>query len=397
MTSEDRTADEAGATTCALAGDARERHAWHMDQAIRVSRRALGDTAENPPVGCVIVKDGRVIGTGHTCCGGRPHAETQALAMAGEAARGADVYVTLEPCAHHGRTPPCAEALAEAGVARVFVAVEDPDARVAGRGLEILREAGIEVHTGLLAEKAREVLAGYLMRKQEGRPRVTLKLAVSRDGFIAATPGAPTAITGAPARHWAHLMRAQSDAILVGVDTVIADDPMLTCRLPGLERRSPVRVVLDSRLRIPKGAALLHTPDAAPTWIATTMAGRERARQIVAECPHVRILALPHDAKGRVDLPALLKRLAEEGISNLLVEGGAQVARSFVEQELVDAVALFEAPEKELGGGVPALAGLPLSRLMEAPFALAEEMPLGSDILRLYERRHPADAADTAF
>ncbi len=390
MNSDDRTADHGERLACALTGSAQDTHTWHMDHAVRISRRALGDTAENPPVGCVIVKEGRVAGTGHTGCGGRPHAETQALAMAGAAARGADVYVTLEPCAHHGRTPPCAEALAEAGVARVFIAMKDPDARVAGRGIEVLKRAGIEVHVGLLAERAEEVLAGYLARKRRGRPRVTLKLAVSRDGFIAARPGVPTAITGELARRRAHLMRAQADAILVGVQTVIADDPLLTCRLPGLARRSPVRVVLDSRLRIPKGARLLQTPQAAPTWIATTMAGRAQARAIVADVPHVRILALPHDAKGRVDLPALVKRLAEEGISNLLVEGGAEVARSFVEADLVDAVALFVARDRVLGGGVPALAGLPLARITEVPFALREELPLGSDILRLYERKPSA-------
>jgi diaminohydroxyphosphoribosylaminopyrimidine deaminase/5-amino-6-(5-phosphoribosylamino)uracil reductase len=374
-------------TVCVTPAADEAAHRWHMDQAIRVSRRALGDTAENPPVGCVIVRNGRVVGVGHTCCGGRPHAETQALAMAGERARGADVYVTLEPCAHYGRTPPCAEALAAAGVRRVFIAVEDPDPRVAGRGAAMLREAGIEVHTGLMAQEAGEVLAGYLMRQREKRPRVMLKLAISDDGQIAERPGAPTTITGPLARRRSHLLRAQSDAILVGVDTVIADDPMLTCRLPGLERRSPVRVVLDSRMRIPAGASLLHTPDAAPTWIATTMAGRERAREIVASAPHVRILALPHDESGRVSLPHLLSRLAEEGISNLLVEGGARVACSFVESGLVDAVALFRAPRVRLGEGVPALAGLPLERITGLPFVLREELPLGSDILRLYERK----------
>ncbi len=391
MSSEERTTDNAEdiaeSLACLLSGSGRNVHSWHMAHAVRLSGRALGNTAENPPVGCVIVKAGKVVGVGHTAQGGRPHAETQALAMAGEAARGADVYVTLEPCAHHGRTPPCAEALAEAGVARVFIAVEDPDGRVAGRGIEILKNAGIEVHTGLLAGSAEDVLAGYLMRKCRGRPRVLLKLAVSADGRIAARSGEATPITGERARARAHLMRAKSDAILVGVDTVIIDDPQLTCRLPGLEERSPLRIVLDSHLRIPPKARLLAPDAPAPTWIVTTPAARQRAQAMQSRLPHVRILPVPAASDGRVDISALLSRLGEEGINNLMVEGGARVARAFVEADRVDRVALFTAPEKTLGPqGVEALAGLPLSRLVERPYVLREEIALGPDVLRVYEK-----------
>ena len=371
---------------CAMSAHAHA-DAHHMAHAVRLSRRALGNTAENPPVGCVIVKAGRVVGVGHTAPGGRPHAETRALAMAGEAARGADVYVTLEPCAHHGRTPPCADALIQAGVRRVVMAVEDPDPRVNGRGRDRLAAAGIIVETGLMRKDAEEVLAGYLMRKRAGRPLVLLKLAVSADGRIAARPGETTPITAERARARAHLLRARSDAILVGVQTVIVDDPQLTCRLPGLEERSPLRIVLDSRLRIPQTARLLKKDAPAPTWIITTPAAREQAYALQKRLPHVRILPLPADKEGRVDIPALLARLGEEGINTLMVEGGAKVARALVEAGMVDRVALFTASEKTLGPeGVEALAGLPLSRLVESPFKLKEEIPLGPDVLRVYEK-----------
>ncbi len=359
-----------------------------MVHAIRLSRRALGNTAENPPVGCVIVRDGIPVGLGWTASGGRPHAETQALAMAGDAARGATAYVTLEPCAHHGRTPPCADALTHAGIRRVVVAVRDPDPRVSGKGLDRLETAGINVHTGLMEREARRVLAGFLSRIERGRPHVLLKLAVSADGKIAAEPGRPTAITGPGALARAHLMRARSDAILVGAGTVKADDPSLTCRLPGLEDRSPVRVVLDDDLSIPEDCRLVATADRVPTWIFTTLVARGRALEFQKAHPHVRIVPVAHDEAGHVSPGAVLERLAEEGINRLMVEGGAQVARSFTECGLVDEAAIFTAPEKVLGeGAVEALAGLPLGTLTGGDMELVEETPLGPDVLRVYERR----------
>ncbi len=360
-----------------------------MDHAIRLSRRALGTTAENPPVGCVIVRNGMPVGLGWTAPGGRPHAETQALAMAGDAAKGATAYVTLEPCAHHGRTPPCADALVAAGLSRVVVAVHDPDPRVSGKGLERLRASGIDVRTGLMEAAARRVLAGFLSRIERGRPHVLLKLAVSADGKIAAEPGRPTAITGPAALARAHLMRARSDAILVGAGTVKVDDPSLTCRLPGLENRSPIRVVLDDDLSIPEDCRLIATAEQVPAWIFTTLAAREKALEFQKAHPHVRIIPVVHDDKGHVSPEAVLERLAGEGINRLMVEGGAQVARAFTEHGLVDEAAIFTAPERVLGeGAVGALAGLPLETLTDGEMELVEETPLGPDVLRVYERRH---------
>src|SRR5438093_45669 len=250
-----------------------------MLAALALARRGLGNVWPNPAVGCIIVKDGRVAGRGWTQPGGRPHAETEALARAGEAARGATAYVSLEPCSHWGRTPPCADALIAAGVRRVVVALEDPDPRVAGSGLARLRAAGIAVETGLGAAAAAEINAGFFQRVRFGRPLVTLKLASSLDGRIATASGESRWITGPPARDHAHLLRATHDAILVGTGTVLADDPQLTCRLPGLARRSPVRVVIDRHLRIPPSARLIAEARQVPTWVVTfgsADSGRQR-------------------------------------------------------------------------------------------------------------------------
>src|SRR6266446_3099076 len=241
----------------------------HMRAAIALARRGLGDVWPNPAVGCVIVRKGRVVGRGWTQPGGRPHGETVALARAGVAATGATAYVTLEPCCHWGKTPPCADALIAAGLRRVVVALEDPDPRVAGAGIERLRAAGIEVEVGLCAAEAAEINAGFLQRVRLGRPLVTLKLATSLDGRIATAGGESRWITGPLARERAHLLRATHDAILVGTDTVLADDPRLTCRVPGLSRRSPVRVVIDRHLRISPGARLIAEARQVPTSVVT--------------------------------------------------------------------------------------------------------------------------------
>ncbi|MCR4268122.1 bifunctional diaminohydroxyphosphoribosylaminopyrimidine deaminase/5-amino-6-(5-phosphoribosylamino)uracil reductase RibD, partial [Nitratireductor sp. ZSWI3] len=234
-----------------------------MAAAIRLSRRHLGLTGTNPSVATLIVRDDgagpRIVGRGVTAIGGRPHAETEALAEAGVAARGATAYVTLEPCAHHGRTPPCANALAVAGVARVVGAAADPDPRVSGKGYAILRDAGIEVVEGVLAEEAADLMRGYLTRSEKKRPEVTLKLAISADGMIGRQGQGQVAITGEVSRRQVHMMRAESDAILVGIGTALADGPALTCRLPGLERRSPLRIVLDRDLRLPPTSTLART------------------------------------------------------------------------------------------------------------------------------------------
>ncbi|MFK4060801.1 bifunctional diaminohydroxyphosphoribosylaminopyrimidine deaminase/5-amino-6-(5-phosphoribosylamino)uracil reductase RibD [Brucella anthropi] len=313
-----------------------------MEATIRYARRHKGLTGTNPSVGTIIVKDGVIVGRGVTAIGGRPHAEPQALVDAGEAARGATAYVTLEPCAHHGRTPPCAEALVRAGVARVVVAATDPDERVSGRGFAILREAGIEVVPGILAEQAADDLAGYLNRSAKKRPEVILKLALSADGMIGRRGEGQLAITGPVARAQSHILRAQTDIILIGIETALADDPVLNCRLPGLEQRSPVRVVLDSGLRLPLSSKLVQTADAQPLWVAC---GEEALpeRRYELQAAGCRILATEaYDC--RIALPELMDDLAAQGISSVLVEGGAGVAKSFLDEGLVDRLAIFRSP-----------------------------------------------------
>jgi diaminohydroxyphosphoribosylaminopyrimidine deaminase / 5-amino-6-(5-phosphoribosylamino)uracil reductase len=353
-----------------------------MEHALRLGRRTLGATGANPAVGCVIVADRHLVGAGWTGQGGRPHAESGALAMAGEAARGATAYVTLEPCSHHGRTGPCADALVSAGLARVVTSLEDPDPRVAGRGHAALEAAGIAVETGLLADRARGDLAGYLSRNIKKRPHVVLKLAVSSDGKIAETPGAPTAITGEAARNWVHAVRAEADAILVGVSTVLADDPDLTCRLPGLTSRSPIRVISDSRASLPPDSRVARSAGTVPVWLLT-LAGEARELTGLG----VELVACTPTDDGKVDLADGLRRLAGRGINRVLAEGGARMARALIEADLVDEVYLLSA-SKELGpGGLDALAGLPLSAITEAGrFRATDEEWLGDDRLSVYER-----------
>ena len=322
-----------------------------MDYALRLGRRALGTTAENPPVGCVIVKEDRLLGVGWTQPGGRPHAETEALKMAGEEATGATAYVTLEPCAHHGRTGPCAEALVKAGISRIVTALDDPDTRTAGRGHMTLRQAGVTVETGLKVDEARLDLAGFFTRITKKRPQVILKLAVSADGKIAKAPGARTDITGVEVRDRVHLLRAECDAILVGMDTVLTDDPELSCRLPGMETRSPKPFVLSRTRDIPPGSKLAIR--------ATVLRGT--IQQVLAE-------------------------LGGLGINRLLVEGGAKIAKSFLETGLVDEFHLFRSP-KEIGPqGVDALGGLSLESALSG-FALVQQETLGNDELSVYEKR----------
>ncbi|MCF3639514.1 bifunctional diaminohydroxyphosphoribosylaminopyrimidine deaminase/5-amino-6-(5-phosphoribosylamino)uracil reductase RibD [Rhizobium sp. TRM95111] len=351
-----------------------------MAAAIRLARRNLGLTATNPSVACLIVRDGIVLGSAVTAPGGRPHAETQALAEAGEAARGATAYVTLEPCAHHGRTPPCADALIAAGVARVVVSVDDPDARVAGQGFERLRAAGIAVETRVLEGEGRRALAGYLMRQTKKRPHVTLKLAVSADGMLGRPGEGQVAITGPVSRGQVHVLRAESDAILVGIGTARADDPELTCRLPGMQPRSPVRIVLDPRLELPLTSKLVRTAASVPV-IAVADRGEEDAhdiRRAALEAEGVEVLRC--DPRR---LEVLLEALATRGISSLLVEGGARTAQSFLAAGLVDRILLFAGPAPIGRGGVrsPCVPG-------EAPdgFLLRGSARYGADTFEDYER-----------
>lgn len=332
-----------------------------MAAAIRLSRRHTGLTATNPSVGCLIVRDGVILGSAVTARGGRPHAETQALELAGQRARGATAYVTLEPCSHYGRTPPCANALVAAGIARVVVCLTDPDPRVSGRGLTILRDAGIEVVSGVLEEEGRQALEAYLMRQMKGRPHVTLKLAVSADGMIGRVYAGQVAITGPVSRAQVHALRAEMDAILVGIGTAIADDPELTVRLPGLEDRSPVRIVLDRHLRLPLSSKLVRTAGDVPVMVVAPLSAAH-ASEVFA--PGVSIsdedLALRRQALtaagveilDAADLPDLLTQLATRGLSSLLVEGGASVARAFLDAGLVDRILLFEGETMIGEGGI---------------------------------------------
>ncbi|QRI64682.1 bifunctional diaminohydroxyphosphoribosylaminopyrimidine deaminase/5-amino-6-(5-phosphoribosylamino)uracil reductase RibD [Shinella sp. PSBB067] len=363
-----------------MSADAEDRR--FMAAAIRLSRRNLGLTSTNPSVACLIVRDGVIVGSAVTAPGGRPHAETQALSEAGAAARGATAYVTLEPCSHHGKTPPCSEALIAAGVARVVVAVTDPDERVAGRGLAMLRDAGIKVETGVLEEAGREALAAYLARQTRKQPHVTLKLAVSADGMLGRLGEGQAAITGPVSRGQVHVLRAETDAILVGIGTALADDPELTCRLPGLEARSPVRIVLDPRLELPPASKLAQTARTVPVIVVTERDDRDDpafvARQAALEALGVEVLICDPRKLG-----ALLTALATRGISSLLVEGGARTAGSFLDAGLVDRILLFSGVVTLGGDGVPS-PFVPGRR--PDGFSLRHTARYGTDVLQEYER-----------
>lgn len=358
-----------------------------MADAVALARINSGRTWPNPSVGAIVVRDfgdGPVIvGRGTTAPGGRPHAEVLALREAGEAARGATVYVTLEPCAHHGKTPPCSEALVAAGVVRVVTGVEDPDPRVAGRGHEHLRRHGITVTTGVLAGSATRLHAGHLSRVRRGRPHVFLKLAVSADGFIGRAGEGQIPISGAAAKAYAHGLRSEADAIMVGIGTVLADDPELTSRLPGMEDRSPIRVVVDGAARLPLGAKLVTTAGRVPTWV---FVGPDAAADRVAALNEagVRVLVAERDESGRLDLADVLFQLARAGITTVMSEGGATMARALFERRLVDEVHLVRSSVEigQGGAGVPALAGLSLDLLADrSRFASAGERQLGDDQL----------------
>jgi diaminohydroxyphosphoribosylaminopyrimidine deaminase / 5-amino-6-(5-phosphoribosylamino)uracil reductase len=358
-----------------------------MQLALALGRRGQGRTWPNPAVGAVVVKDGVIVGRGWTQPGGRPHAEPEALRRAGEAARGATLYVTLEPCSHVGKSPPCADAIIAAGVARVVSAIEDPNPEVAGQGHARLRAAGIAVDIGLGAIEAARDHAGHFRRIRDKRPHVILKLAVSSDGKIGASGRKPVAISGEAARARVHLLRAQCDAILVGVGTVRADDPLLTCRLPGMEARSPVRVVLDRSLRIPGASRLVHSARETPLWVMTSsLSEAPAAMKLGAAGAQVLRVATTATPPG-LDLMAVLRALADKGITRLMVEGGARVASSFVAAGLVDEVWLLRGPDAIGAEGVAALDALPLSAITQSPlFAQRASETLQSDTLTIYER-----------
>jgi diaminohydroxyphosphoribosylaminopyrimidine deaminase/5-amino-6-(5-phosphoribosylamino)uracil reductase len=354
-----------------------------MALALTLGRRGLGNTWPNPAVGAVIVKNGVILARGWTQEGGRPHAEIEALRRAKKTAQGATIYVTLEPCSHNGKSPPCADAIIKAGIARVVSALEDPNPEVAGKGHDKLRTKGIAVEIGLGAEEARRAHAGHILRVTQNRPHVLLKLAISADGKVGLAGRKPAAISGEAARQRVFQMRAQSDAIMVGIGTVLSDNPQLTCRLPGIEARSPVRVVLDAQLRVPLATSVVATVRETPTWVFAARKASKLAEEILQQrgCKVFRV----EDEDGRLDLETVLKTLAGQGITRLMVEGGPILAAGLVAADLVDEAALFYS-EKLIGDdGIAPLEGMPLDVLTSRLHVQNSEQ-IGVDTLEKFER-----------
>jgi diaminohydroxyphosphoribosylaminopyrimidine deaminase/5-amino-6-(5-phosphoribosylamino)uracil reductase len=353
-----------------------------MQAAIALADRGLGQTWPNPSVGCVIATpQGRVIARARTAPGGRPHAETQALSLAGQAARGAIAYVTLEPCAHHGQTPPCADALIAAGIARAVIAARDPDPRVNGQGIARLRHAGIPVTENILTEAAARTLAGFFTRVRSGRPLVTLKLASTLDGRIATASGESRWITGPASRRAVHALRGQHDAVMTGIGTVLKDDPDLTCRLPGYSARPTLRIVADTASRIPPGARLIRDASLAPAWVL-------HADGAPPEAPGVTALRI-RKGPGGLDLAAALQELGARGLTSVLVEGGAALAAGLLRADLIDRIAWFHAPALLGADAWPALAALGVGSIADMQrFRLSRRGPrvLGDDVMTEFVR-----------
>jgi diaminohydroxyphosphoribosylaminopyrimidine deaminase / 5-amino-6-(5-phosphoribosylamino)uracil reductase len=354
-----------------------------MALALALGRRGLGHTWPNPAVGAVIVKDGEIVARGWTQPGGRPHAEIEALRRAGAAARGATLYVTLEPCSHHGKSPPCADAIIAAGISRVVSAMEDPNPEVAGAGHARLRDAGVALDIGIGAEAARRDHAGHIRRVRDGRPNVMLKLAISADGKVAAAGRRPVAITGERVRDRVHLLRARHDAIMIGIGTALADDPVLTCRLPGMAKNSPLRVVLDRGLRLPLEARLVQTARDAPVLIiAGDNAPPARESALRTQGADV---ARTVQTVAQLDLVAVLKLLATRGITRLMVEGGPTLAAALITADLVDEAVLFHSGIVIGDDGVNAFEQQTLATLGRRLTRVASEA-VGSDRQDIYER-----------
>nr|WP_294505176.1 bifunctional diaminohydroxyphosphoribosylaminopyrimidine deaminase/5-amino-6-(5-phosphoribosylamino)uracil reductase RibD [uncultured Rhodopila sp.] len=360
----------------------------HMQAALALARRGLGTTWPNPSVGCVLVRDGRVVGRGNTAPGGRPHAEPVALAVAGDLAKGATAYVTLEPCCHWGRSPPCTDALIAAGIARIVIATGDPDPRVDGLGLEKLRGAGIAVETGLLEAEANELLLGFSTRVTLGRPMVTLKLASTLDGRIATRAGESQWITGTPARRLAHALRGRHDAVMVGVGTILADNPDLTCRIPGFRPTPVVRIVADSHLRTPLTSRLAGTAADIPVWFLVRE-GTDPARRTAFSDLGATLIDVPGASAG-VDLTAAFQALGAAGLTRVLVEGGGQLAAALLRADLVDRIAWFHAPAIMGGDGWPAVQAFGIETLDRMPrFRRHCVTSIENDMLSEYSRQSP--------
>ncbi|WP_244528510.1 bifunctional diaminohydroxyphosphoribosylaminopyrimidine deaminase/5-amino-6-(5-phosphoribosylamino)uracil reductase RibD [Methylobacterium gossipiicola] len=365
--------------------DMSDTDARFMRLALALGARNLGRTWPNPSVGAVVVKDGCIVGQGVTAIGGRPHAEPQALAMAGEAARGATLYVTLEPCSHHGRTPPCSDAIVAAGIARVVTALEDPDPRVAGRGHARLREAGIAVETDVAREDAARDNLGHVTRVTRGRPSLHLKLARTPDGFAAGAPDQRLRITGPIADGAVHLWRAHADAILVGIGTARADDPSLTVRLPGLSARSPLRIVLDSNLRLQPSTHLVRGACDIPTLVITTRNAPAHPKRMLASFG-VEVLSVAADSTGRIDLSAALAALGERGLTRICCEGGPRLADALAQADLVDLCTVITGPAPLGSSGLPAIGPYLDASLSRGHLKPVETRDYGPDRAVTYER-----------
>jgi len=357
-----------------------------MKIALGLARRNLGATAPNPTVGCVLVdgNSGRIIARGWTQVGGRPHAEMDALARAGNAAKGATAYVTLEPCAHEGETPSCAKELAKAGIARAVIAIRDPDPRTAGKGVQALQDENISVTEGVCQEEALELNLGFFSKVIRKRPTVTLKLATSLDGRMATHNGNSQWITGPEAREGAHLLRAEHDAIMVGSNTALIDNPELTCRLTGLEDRSPVRIVADGRLRLPLTSHLVATARETPTWVVTNARAAKDRHKAFADVG-VTLIDVPESPEAGLDLAKAMEAFAARGITRLLVEGGSHLAASLLRARLVDRIVWFRAPVVLGGDGLPALQALGIDTVAEGvKLKLLGTEDYGKDVAETY-------------
>ncbi|MCB1783368.1 MAG: bifunctional diaminohydroxyphosphoribosylaminopyrimidine deaminase/5-amino-6-(5-phosphoribosylamino)uracil reductase RibD [Alphaproteobacteria bacterium] len=349
----------------------------YMRQALNLAHHGLGRVWPNPSVGCVIVKNGVLLAAARTADGGRPHAETIALEQVGKEAKGATVYVTLEPCAHTGKTPPCALALAEAGVSRVVIASEDPDSRVNGKGTEILKAAGIDVTSGVLEKEARELNKGFFLKTTAGRPLITLKTACSLDGKTALANGQSKWITGALARRHVQNLRARHDAVLAGIGTVKADNPLLTARVDGIKHKT-VRVILDTKLTISLESQLVKTAKEFPLWIFHTGGPADKQKQLTDA--GAKLFQTKKNA-----LAPVMKILAVEGITRLFVEGGATVHTAFLKENLYDELYIYRAPVLLGGEARPAFGDLELTEIIQAErLYLKKTRKLGQDLLEIY-------------
>ena len=359
-----------------------------MAIAIGLARRGHGNVSPNPSVGCVIVKDGSIVGRGWTQPGGRPHAEAEAIRRAGRAAQNATAYVTLEPCAHHGETPPCAQAIIDAGITRVVIGTGDPDPRVQGGGISMMRRAGVEVIENICCDGAKEAALGFLIRVEKSRPLVTVKLATTLDGRIATANGDSQWITCPLSRALGHGLRARNDAILVGSRTALLDDPSLTCRLPGLESASPIRIVVDARLILPLTHKLVSTASETPTWILTGVGGDADRRKAYKDAG-VRLIDVALHSDGNINLADALKALGTLGVTRLMVEGGGRIIAGLLAAGLADRLVCFRASRIIGGDGVSAVGGFGVRTLDDAShFVKVSSRRVGADILETYAGDH---------